>query len=144
MIKKLIISSVFCGLLVMSFMTTTFAEAPLPDEPLVVKTSWSKEEVKQIAEFYEKKYKVTNLVKTVACESSYKFDAVNMKDSHRLSKGSWGAAQFSKETFMGYAKEMGETYDDPLNPYQALDVMGYMFSKGKQSHWTCYKKVVGV
>ena len=122
-------------------MFTGKVNAEAPTEKMVEKTEWTVEEVKQIAEFYEKKYKVTNLVKTVACESSFKYDAVNMKDSHRLSKGSWGAAQFSKQTFEQYAKEMGESYDNPLNPHQALDVMGYMFSKGKQSHWSCFRKI---
>lgn len=140
--NKIIFSSVLCGLLVASFVTTTFAEAPQPEIPY--QDSWTKEEVKQIASFYEKKYRVTGLVKTMQCESGFRYDAVNMADSHKLSKGSWGAAQFSKETFKHYAKEMGEYYDDPMNPYQAFDVAGYMFSNGLQHNWTCFAKVMRV
>lgn len=142
--QKLLVLLAIPLLLVTMFIGKVNAEAPVPEVPLIEKTSWSKEEVKQIAVFYEKKYNVTNLVKTVQCESQFKFDAVNMQDSHRLSKGSWGTAQFSKETFKHYAEEMETDYSDPMNPYQSLDVMGYMFSKGKQSHWSCYRKIIGV
>lgn len=47
----------------------------------------------------------------------------------------------SRETFKSYAKQMGEDYTDPYNPKEALDVMGYMFSKKQQNQWSCYKKV---
>lgn len=138
--QKLLVLLTIPLLLVTMFIGKVNAEAPEPEVPLIEKTSWTKEEVKQIAQFYEQKYNVRNLVATVQCESQFKYNAVNMQDSHRLSKGSWGAAQFSKETFKHYAKEMGADYDDPMNPYQALDVMGYMFSKGQQSNWSCWTK----
>ena len=95
----------------------------------------------ELVDFYADKWNVPreDLHKVVKCESNYRADAVNWSDSHKLSKGSHGIAQFSQQTFEQYAKEMGREYTNPYNPKEALDVMGYMFSKGKQGHWTCSK-----
>ncbi len=77
----------------------------------------------------------------IKCESGFNPNAVNWSDSHALSQGSHGIAQFSKETFLDYAKKMGrEDYSDPYNPDEALDVMGYMWSIGQEHHWSCWKK----
>lgn len=96
----------------------------------------------ELVDFYAEKHGVDKTImnKTVKCESSYNPNAVNWSDSHKLSKGSHGIAQFSQQTFEQYAKAMGETYTDPYNPREALDVMGYMISKGQGHHWTCYAK----
>lgn len=138
--NKYIFLVTFCVLLVTSTVTTS-AEAPVLQEPYKeVKTTWTVSEVKDLVSFYEKKWNVSSMHKVVACESTYNYRAVNWSDSHKLSKGSHGVGQFSKETFAQYAMQMGKDYDDPYNPEQALDVMGYMFSKGLQRHWSCFSK----
>ncbi len=108
------------------------------------KTEYTKQNIKYLIEYYADKHNVSANVmsKVVNCESGYNPNAVNWQDSHKLSKGSHGVAQFSKETFKSYAKQMGKDYTDPYNPKEALDVMGYMFSKKQQNQWSCYKKVV--
>lgn len=94
-----------------------------------------------LVDYYAEKHGVdkTKMNATVKCESSYNPNAVNWSDSHKLSKGSHGIAQFSQETFEHFAKEMGKPYTDPYNPKQALDVMGYMIKNGHGDHWTCYR-----
>ena len=140
--KKLFIISLLL-LSVILFNTQTYAEAPEPvvvPVPVTVKTTWTVEEVKELVTKYQSKWGVSDMHRVVACESSYNYRAVNWNDSHKLSKGSHGVAQFSRQTLESYAKQMGKDYNDPYNPEQALDVMGYMFSKGLQYHWSCYKK----
>ena len=95
----------------------------------------------ELVDFYADKHGVDKTIMNavVKCESNYNPKAVNMQDSHKLSNGSWGIAQFSKETFTSYAKKMGEDYTDPMNPREALDVMSYMLSNGLGNHWTCFR-----
>lgn len=117
------------------------AEAPtLPPEP--VKTEWSVEEIKSMVDYYADKQGLSRQVlhKVISCESGYNENAVNWRDSHKLSKGSHGVAQFSKETFIGFAKRMGhEEYDNPYNPKQALDVASWAIKNGYGNQWSCYK-----
>ncbi|MGV8131681.1 MAG: transglycosylase SLT domain-containing protein [Candidatus Pacearchaeota archaeon] len=98
----------------------------------------------ELVDFYADKWGIDKelLHKVVKCESSYRPDAVNWSDSHKLSEGSHGIAQFSKETFKHYGKDIGLENGDPYNPSEALDVMGYMISIGQGKHWTCYRKNV--
>jgi len=100
----------------------------------------------ELVDFYAEKHGVDKTImnKVVKCESSYNPNAVNWSDSHKLSKGSHGIAQFSQQTFEQYAKQMGKEYTDPYNPREALDVMGYMISKGLGRHWTCFRALQGV
>lgn len=99
----------------------------------------------ELVDFYAEKHAVdkTMMNLVVKCESNYNPNAVNMEDSHRLSNGSWGIAQFSKETFTHYAKQMGESYTDPMNPREALDVMAYMLAHKQGAHWTCFRALQG-
>lgn len=126
-------------LLITLFIGKASAEAPEP----VIKTNWTVDEVKVLVNTYADKYHVSRSVmnKVVACESQYNYKAVNWKDSHRLSNGSHGVGQFSRETFLGFAKRMDkEYYNDPYNPEQALDVMAWAISKGYGNHWSCFRK----
>ena len=142
--KKIIALMLIFPLLSVSlFIGKVNAEAPVLETPYVEekpKTEWTVAEVKELVTYYQNKWGVTDMHRVVSCESSYNYKAVNWQDSHRLSKGSHGVAQYSKQTMLEYAKKMGKDYNDPYNPEQALDVMGYMFSKGLQYHWSCYKK----
>lgn len=77
----------------------------------------------------------TQLKKVAWCESSYNPKAI----------GDGGKAknilQFHEPTFSQFSKEMGE----PLNydsAYDQIKLANYMWNKGKQHHWTCYKKVI--
>lgn len=99
--------------------------------------------IPQLIETYSIKYNVdkdviTNVLK---CESSFNPNAVNMADSHAQSQGSWGIAQFSKETFKTFSKQANIDNGDPMNPDQAIETMAYMLSKDLGSHWTCYRKI---
>jgi len=99
--------------------------------------------IPEMIEKYSEKYHVdkTIISKVIKCESSFNPKAVNWQDSHKLSKGSHGIAQFSYETFNTYSKEIGIKDGDPYNPDQAIETMAYMFSKGKANHWSCFKKI---
>jgi hypothetical protein len=135
------------------FIGNVHAEAPidyLPEEKAeialnkVEKDSWTVDEVKVLVDKYADKYKVSRsmLHKVVNCESHYNYNAVNWQDSHKLSKGSHGVGQFSRETFKGFAKQMGESYTDPYNAENALDVMSWAISKGYGNHWTCHRNLI--
>lgn len=120
---------------------TEYIAPPVEDIILVGKVD--KEDMPILIEFYANKWNVSQeqLNGTIKCESGYNPDAVNMSDSHKLSQGSHGVAQFSRETFKHYAKEINPTYSDPYNPREAIDVMAYMFHLGEERQWTCWRKL---
>lgn len=93
-------------------------------------------------DYFADKYNVESKVmhKIIKCESNYNPRAVNWQDSHRLSKGSHGIGQFSKETIKGFGKEIDIENADPYNVDQALEVMAYMLSEDKGRHWSCFRK----
>lgn len=130
------------GILSLSVITSIPTKVVYQAEPIEEITTLNMS-TQELVDFYADKWEVPreDLHTVVKCESSYRADAVNMQDSHKLSNGSWGISQFSKETFAQYAKEMGREYTNPMNPREALDVMGYMFSKGKQKHWSCARLI---
>lgn len=138
--KKLFALVLFPLLSVSFLIGNVNAEAPKPDIPY--KDTWTTAEVKTMVDYYADKYSVSRQLmhKVVACESSYNVKAVNWNDSHKLSQGSHGVGQFSKETFIGFAKKMNKEYDDPYNPNQALDVMSWAISNGYGNHWSCFRK----
>lgn len=100
----------------------------------------------ELVDYYAWKHGVDKVImnKVVKCESGYNPKAVNWSDSHKLSKGSHGIAQFSQQTFEMYAKKMGKDYTDPYNPKEALDVMGYMLSINQGDQWTCFRALQGI
>lgn len=91
---------------------------------------------------FSEKYNVNeDIINTVIkCESGFNPNAVNMADSHKLSQGSHGIAQFSRETFKYYSEQIGILNGDPYNPEQAIETMAYMLSIGQGNHWTCFRK----
>ena len=141
--KKILIAFalIFPLLSISLFLGKVSAEAPI-DPPKEIKTSWTIEEVKVMVDYYADMHGVsrTTMHKVVKCESGYNYKAVNMQDSHKLSQGSHGVAQFSRETFIGFAKQMHKYYTDPYNPEQALDVAAWAISKGYGNHWSCFRK----
>ena len=138
--KKLLAFVLSFSLLSISFFIGNVeAEAPEP----VIKTTWTVQEVKDLVDYYADMNGLSRQVlhKVVKCESQYNYKAVNMQDSHRLSQGSHGVAQFSRETFIGFAKQMDkEYYNDLYNPEQALDVAAWAIKKGYGNQWSCYRK----
>lgn len=103
---------------------------------------WKKEDIVNFIEVTSSKYGVNSetVFRVIQCESQFNPKAVNWADNHKLSKGSHGIAQFSRETFNHYSKQSGIEHGDPYNPKDALETMIYMFSIGQQGHWTCYRK----
>lgn len=128
--------AVICLLCTPSVVKYEAVNEPLPEAVIL-----SEATMPELVDFYADKHGVdkTIMQKTIKCESNYNPKAVNWSDSHKLSKGSHGIAQFSQETFNAYAKKMGETYTDPYNPREALDVMGYMIAHKQGGHWTCFR-----
>ena len=99
--------------------------------------------VREGVDFYADKWGVSRKVMhfVVKCESDYNPKAYNGNDKHKNSVGSHGAGQYAKETFDTFSKEMGLENGDPYNPNHALDVMGYMLSKGLGRHWSCFNRI---
>jgi len=77
------------------------------------------------------------LTKTIACESGFKKNAVNYNDGGK-GKHSVGILQFQKSTFDNYSKKMGEELDY-YSYHDQIKVASYMFSKGQQRQWTCWR-----
>jgi len=95
---------------------------------------------RELVTHYARVYGVSesSMVQVIKCESSFNPKAVNWQDSHRLSEGSHGIAQFSRETIKSYGNQIGLENPDPYSPKEAIEVMAYMFSKNLQRHWSCY------
>jgi hypothetical protein len=96
----------------------------------------------ELVSYYAKEYNVSSVQMGVVikCESQWNPKAVNWQDSHKLSKGSHGISQFSRQTIEMYGKQIGLENPDPYNPQDAIRVMAYMWSKKQQSQWSCYSK----
>lgn len=133
------------GLLSLTILTSSpqiiTYEAP-PQDELINVEEMSREDYIKLTEVFAVKWGLDSEMFhfVIKCESGYNPNAVNWSDSHALSEGSHGIAQFSKETFIQFAKQMGEDYTDPYNAREALDVAGYAIKNGYGRHWTCFRK----
>jgi hypothetical protein len=78
------------------------------------------------------------MYKTIKCESSFNPKAWNKNDPNG---GSKGICQFQPGTFAYYSKLAGIENGDIWNVDHQLQTMAYMFSKGLQNHWSCYKMI---
>lgn len=146
MLKKILLGVVIFLLFTLLAKNTASYDSPHVLEPLPKEVILSELTMPQLVDYYADKHGVnkSTMNSVVKCESGYNPKAVNWSDSHKLSKGSHGIAQFSQQTFEQYAKAMGETYTDPYNPEEALDVMGYMLANGQGRHWTCFRALQGI
>lgn len=90
----------------------------------------------QYADKYAQQYQIDASVfkKVMWCESSNRPDAIG--DNGKAV----GVMQFHKETFDEQSKLLGEELDYNSTKDQ-IKLASWMFSKNKQSHWTCYNKV---
>jgi len=68
-----------------------------------------------------------SFLKTIYCESNFVHEGVFG------SAGEYGLCQFKLKTFNYYCQ------GDWTDPYDQLECMASMWSRGLQSHWTCYK-----
>jgi soluble lytic murein transglycosylase-like protein len=132
--KKLIKVSILALIVYMS-MNTVSAQAPV--------RTIDQYSPKELVAYYAKEYGVSSVKMSavIKCESSWNVKAVNWQDSHKLSKGSHGIAQFSQQTIEMYGKQIGLENPDPYNAHDAIRVMAYMWSKGKMTQWSCYSKL---
>ena len=88
------------------------------------------------------------MVKTIERESRFEFDIINPSDNHNGTDGSYGIAQFGIPTYEEFAVKIGITDTiDPSNidsnKENQIRVMAYMFSIGKQTRWTAWRKQFG-
>lgn len=70
-----------------------------------------------------------------SCESSFNVNAHNPNDPD---SGSYGLFQFQRNTFKLFSEELGKEMDIH-NPEDQIELAAYAFSKGYQSHWTCWR-----
>lgn len=116
---------------------------PVILETIPVKQSYTYDEILMIAEPVAKKYNVSleRMMYTMKAESNFK----NVQSScHKneftncgsegVREESYGLAQFNISTL---------SKREALDPYIAIDRMGYYFSKGEACRWTEYKKKYG-
>lgn len=92
----------------------------------------------EYADKYTTQYGVDPVIfkKVMWCESSNNPNAVG--DGGRARN----VMQFHKPTFEYFSSMLGEELD--YNSYKdQIKLAAYMFSIGKQGHWTCYNKVLG-
>jgi len=99
--------------------------------------------LEQMVDKYAEMYEVnaSEMKAVIMCESSWNPDAVNWQDSHKESEGSHGIAQYSRQTIAFYGGKIGMADADPYNPEEAIQVMAYMFSKNKETQWSCWSKI---
>lgn len=73
---------------------------------------------------------------TLKCESKLNPQMWNKADPNG---GSKGIAQFQPATFARYSKLAGVTDANVWDASDSIEVAAYMFSKGQQHQWTCYR-----
>lgn len=136
--RKLII----IGLLILSIASLLTTVVHSDQEPIeALKAEVVVEEIltpTQYADKYATQYGIDASVfkKVMFCESSNNPKAIG--DGGRAKN----VMQFHKPTFDAYAKKYGEELD--YNSYHdQIELAAWMFSKGEQGHWTCYKIVTG-
>lgn len=111
----------------------------IPSRPIIYESTMKPVELSP--DVYLQKYarvygsNLDELRKVMHCESSGKQRAVG--DGGRAI----GIFQFHKQTWDMFSKKLGETLD--INSYHdQTKLAAWAFSRGLQSHWTCYKLAV--
>lgn len=95
----------------------------------------SKEKIDGWLKKYAKQYSVSyeEMKRVMLCESTGKIDAIG--DNGKA----YGLFQFWENTFNLFSKEMGESLEYK-NPEDQVKLASWAFSKGKQPHWSCWKR----
>ena len=74
---------------------------------------------------------VTHFIKTIQCESNFKYDALGDMGT------SIGIAQFR------YPERWGLSTTTAYDPYISIDKMAQAWDDGLEWHWSCYNKLYG-
>lgn len=104
------------------------------------KTLYTTEELKQVLSEKVMKYggNYAEMVRVINCESGFNQNPQGWNDGGKA----FGVAQFHKETFVAFSKEMGEPQLNYYNPVDQLEVMVWAFNHQKKSHWSCWTKLI--
>ena len=94
------------------------------------------EDIKDLIRQYSAQYAVSaeEMTRVMLCESSGKINAVG--DNGKA----YGLFQFHENTFKMFAKDLDEELEWK-NPEHQIKLASWAFSKGKQTHWTCWKNI---
>jgi len=109
------------------------------DDPIIVvipKVLSIQENILKYAEIYNVSHK--QLLTVAKCESQLNPKAHNKNDPNG---GSRGIFQFQTSTFNRYSSILKIEEPDIWNSEQQIKVAAYMFSKGQQKQWTCYRNI---
>lgn len=115
---------------------TTTVNIPVDLQVEASTTAKLEASLQALSDFYHISY--DDLHKTIDCESGWNPKALNASDPEG---GSRGIAQFQPSTFARFSTELGIENPDIWNPYQAIEIMAYMFSIGQANRWSCFKKI---
>ena len=128
--KKIILSS----LLVLWYVLLPIKGVIAEDHtPFVMPT-----ETKALISYYAKKYKVSekDMLIVAKCESGIN---QNVRDGDNgLARGIF---QYHQPTWIQFSKQIGKEMDRNFVQDQ-VDLTAWVFSKGYQHHWTCFKDKV--
>lgn len=116
-----------------SFTVVLYVHAP--DVALQDKT------IREQVEYWSDYYKINGdkLYKVLLCESRGKSDAIHYNDGGK-GKHSVGVLQFQKSTFETWEDNLGEDLDY-YSAYDQIKLASFMWNKGQQGQWTCYKLI---
>lgn len=94
---------------------------------------------KELISLYASQYGAveTQLLKVASCESGFNPKAFH-KDDGGKGKHSVGIFQFQESTFLHWEKKLGEDLDY-YSYHDQIKLASFMFSKGQQKQWTCYR-----
>lgn len=97
---------------------------------------WVNPQPKAVIEKYAELYGADPVLleKVMVCESNGNQNAIGDGGKAR------NVLQFHEPTFNYFEKQLGEDLNYN-SMHDQIKLSAYMFSKGKQSHWTCYYKV---
>lgn len=113
------------------------AEAPTYEPPVVLSP-------REYISIYAQKYNIDEAIflKVATCESKLKPNSINYNDGGK-GKHSVGVMQFQESTFNHWEKVLGEDLDY-YSYHDQIKLASFMWSKGQQRQWSCFKIVNGV
>lgn len=118
-----------------------FAAKPLKLNEVEIVPEVKELSIPELIQVYSIKYNVSpvQLSKVIECESKFNPKAFH-KDDGGVGKHSVGILQFQKSTFDLWSARLGEKLDY-YSYHDQIKLGAYMWSKGQQSQWTCYRKL---
>ncbi len=127
--KTKLLSFIILPLLALPQPVNTNAEIREPEQ-------WVDPQPSQVISKYANEYNIDPVLleKVMKCESSGNQNAIGDGGKAR------NVMQFHEPTFNQFEKQLGEDLNYN-SMHDQIKLSAYMFSKGKQSHWTCFYKV---